>query len=74
MTAVYIILGIFAYLAIGGFLSGLFDDIGLDEFMWYTAWPFVLIYVVVMLTAMPFENLGLRVVRKLRELRNRKKK
>ena len=74
MTAVYIILGIFAYLAIGGFLAGLFNDIGFDEFIWYTAWPFMVIYVVIMLTAMPFDNLGHWVVRKIRALQNRKKK
>ena len=68
------ILCIIAYLAIGGFLAGIFNDIGLDEFMWYTVWPFVLIYVVVMLITMPFENLGSWVVKKFREAQNRKKK
>lgn len=74
MTIVYIILVAFIYLVIGGFLAGLFYDVGVDEFQWYIAWPFILIYVVIMFTAMPFQNLGSWVVRKLREAKNRKKK
>jgi hypothetical protein len=74
MTAVYIILGIFAYLAIGGFLSGLFREIGLADYMWYVSWPFTLIILLFMIMLEPFERLGYWVLTKFRDTKNRKKK
>lgn len=67
------ILVIMAYLAIGGFLAGLFDDAPLDNFYWYLAWPGVLIVVLILLLEVPFERLGYHVLNKLRDIRKRKK-
>lgn len=74
MTAIYIILGTFAYLAIGGFLAGLFDELYFDVFFWYVAWPFVLLVLLILLVILPFQNLGYWIRDKLREAQNRKKK
>ena len=68
------ILCIVTYLAIGGFLAGVFEDISLDEFWWYLAWPFWLLIFVIILIEDPFKNLGRWTLTKLRDIKNRKNK
>ena len=75
MTALYIILGIFAYLAIGGFFAGLFDELYFDVFFWYVAWPAVLLVLLILVAIiLPFKNLGYWIRDKIRSTQNRKKK
>lgn len=68
------ILCITAYLAIGGFLSGIFDEWDIDDFYWYLAWPFVLLVILIVLIEDPFKNLGRWTVTKIRDITNRKNK
>ena len=68
------ILCIAVYLAIGGFLSGIFDECDVDEFYWYLAWPFLLLIIVIILIEDPFKTLGRWTVTKIRNIKNRKNK
>lgn len=74
MIAIYIILGIVAYLAIGGFLAGLFEEMYFDSFAWYLAWPVVLLIVLCLFMEIPFELLGRNVRDWIRQSQNRNKK
>lgn len=62
------------YLAIGGFLSGVFDECDIDEFYWYLAWPFLLVIVAIMVLEVPFEKLGQWTLTKIRDIRKGKNK
>lgn len=66
------ILGIIGYLAIGGFLAGVFEDMRIDAFAWYLAWPVFGFIVLLIFMEMPFENLGRYMVTKIRQIRNRR--
>ena len=66
------ILGIVGYLAIGGFLAGVFEDVGMDVFAWYLAWPVFAFITLLMFIEMPFQNLGRYMVTKIRQIKNRR--
>lgn len=68
------ILAIVAYLAIGGLLAGIFDDVGVDDFVWYLGWPVVVIVSLIFIITEPFQHLGQCIVTKIRAIKNRKHK
>lgn len=66
------ILGIVAYLGIGGLLSGIFEDLRLDDFIWYLLWPFVVLIFLIILMEIPFERIGSIILDKIKHVWNRK--
>ena len=68
------ILGIVAYLLIGGLLSGVFEDVGVDEFIWYLVWPVLILIWLLLVIEAPFHSLGRYMVTKIRQIRSRRHK
>lgn len=66
------ILCITVYLAIGGLLGGIFEDLRLDDFIWYLLWPFVVLMFLIILIEIPFERIGSFIRDKIRHVWNRK--
>lgn len=68
------ILMIVAYLAIGGVLAGIFEDLRLDEFVWYLLWPFMVLVYLIILMEIPFERVGSVIRDRIRLIKNRNHK
>lgn len=64
----YILCGIIVYLAIGGLLSGIFEDYYIDDFLWIISWPCCLIVMLVELISRPFTNFGSFIKDKVKDI------
>lgn len=72
MTVIYIILAAIAYIAIGGFLGGLFQD---DDviYVWIVFWPVMLLFVSVVYVAYWPSKLGDTIISAIKRNKRRKK-
>lgn len=68
MIYLYILFAVLIYLAIGGLLSGIFEDWVISEPEWIFGWPVIILIVLIYFISKPFQKLGAHIAEKFREV------